>query len=105
MISEPQRLVTAHQLLEIFGVRHEQLIPKEERQASVTADLFYKLSSGKILALQKLAKLAQDQVSTLQVEGRASEYEKDEQISQLKEQVRKLQKELFIRSEKLHLSE
>ena len=43
----------------------------------------------------------------MKVEGdsQAEIMDKDAQIADMREQVRKLQKELFIRSEKLHLSE
>ena len=78
---------------------------KEERKNSVIADLIYKMSSRMILTFQKLAKVASDEIFKVQKVAETEVQEKAVQLESLKDQVRKFQKEIFVRSEKLHLSE
>ena len=58
-----------------------------------------------ILTFQKLAKVASDEIFKVQKVAETEVQEKAVQLESLKDQVRKFQKEIFVRSEKLHLSE
>ena len=83
--SEPSNLSRLSQQLDIFSLRYDQLMTKDERKNSVTAELFHRLSSDLITFIQKLAKIAQSEIDENSIEARTVILEKDEEITSMKD--------------------